>query len=471
MNGGTRALPSSASSSHHGFMKRRPPAMKDPDTSPFFDNFDVDALTVFGAHLGDVIRSVQDADRTTSDLAQSKEQLAELEAELRRVREGAEVLENRKDQISRISKALNTQRDMKNLFRAVVHLTSELVGADRSTLFLVDREKHQLWSRVAEDAEVIRVPLDTGIVGAVACSGKPITIGDAYTDARFNRAVDRQSGYRTRSILTVPVFSHVGGDPGDPAARADAEVIGVLQCINKTRGHDAATQVFTAEDRDFLMEVAGQIAVAIETTQHHETAGAEAMNSLRDMEQGMQMLKHRVELQGKSSTDRSVMMLNISQRLGKQRKLDNVFLSVMNETCQLISAERATLFLVDTDRDELWSRVAGNSEPIRVSLRSGLAGYAARHREIVNVDSPYQVRLLGPLWSFLHLVELCRTIQIWGLRGCCGPVCSSLVLSFSPSLPPLSKCISMVPHTLNLNLYLYPNLSLYLYLSHPPLSP
>jgi len=100
-----------------------------------------------------------------------------------------------------------------------------LLNAERSSLFLVDGDT--LILTVAEhmqDLGEIRIPVGSGIAGAVAQSGQAIRIDDAYADPRFNREVDRQTGFRTRSILSLPVKNREG------------EVFAVAQLLNRRDG-------------------------------------------------------------------------------------------------------------------------------------------------------------------------------------------------------------------------------------------
>ena len=105
-------------------------------------------------------------------------------------------------------------------------LAREAVGemtADRSTIFLLDAERNELWSRVAlglEEQE-IRIPADRGIAGHVATTGELLNVSDPYADPRFNPNVDRQTGYRTRSILCGPLRAR------------DGRIVGVIQVLNK----------------------------------------------------------------------------------------------------------------------------------------------------------------------------------------------------------------------------------------------
>ena len=108
---------------------------------------------------------------------------------------------------------------------AFTYKLSQLLNADRSSLFLV--EGNSLLLKVARDIDVddeIRIPLGSGIAGAVAQTGEVINVPDAYADSRFNPAVDKQTGYRTNSILCLPVKDRQG------------EVFAVAQLLNRRDG-------------------------------------------------------------------------------------------------------------------------------------------------------------------------------------------------------------------------------------------
>jgi len=145
-----------------------------------------------------------------------------------------------------VAKAMTAERQLDRLLALVVDEAAKVAEADRCTLFLADREKGELWSKVAHGTEPIRIPLGAGIAGAVAATGVPIRIDDAYADARFNEGVDRATGYRTRNVLAVPMRNTRG------------EVVGVLQALNRRDG------AFGAEDEELLGALAGPAASAIE---------------------------------------------------------------------------------------------------------------------------------------------------------------------------------------------------------------
>lgn len=136
--------------------------------------------------------------------------------------------------------------------RAFTRKLGSLLDAERASLFLMDAERNELWMTVAQEAEAglteLRVPADRGIVGHVARTGETVRIDDAYADPRFNPDVDRQTGFRTRSILSVPLQN------------ARGEVFAVSQLLNRRDGRP-----FDAEDERRFTEFLGPIAVMLET--------------------------------------------------------------------------------------------------------------------------------------------------------------------------------------------------------------
>ena len=152
-----------------------------------------------------------------------------------------------------VAKAMAAARDLDLLLPLIIYEAAKVVDADRCTLFILDRERGELWSKVAQGAaHEIRVKVGRGIAGSVAETGQVINIQDAYADARFNRDVDAATGYRTHTILCVPMRD------------AQGEVTGVLQALNKHLG------AFTDEDAELLLALGGQAAGAIENALLHD---------------------------------------------------------------------------------------------------------------------------------------------------------------------------------------------------------
>jgi len=152
-----------------------------------------------------------------------------------------------------VAKAMAAARELDSLLPLIIREAAKVVDADRCTLFILDRDRGELWSKVAQGAaSEIRVKLGRGIAGTVAETGSVINITDAYQDPRFNRDVDLATGYRTHSILCVPMRDAAG------------EVTGVLQALNKRQG------TFGEEDAELLLALGGQAAGAIENALLHE---------------------------------------------------------------------------------------------------------------------------------------------------------------------------------------------------------
>jgi len=148
--------------------------------------------------------------------------------------------------ILEVAKAMTVERNLDRLLALINDEAAKVADADRCSIFLVDREKAELWSKVAHGTQEIRIPLGTGIAGAVAARGEVVRIADAYADARFNKKVDADTGYRTRSILCVPMWN------------TRREIVGVLQALNRRDGD------FTEEDAELLVALGGQAASAVE---------------------------------------------------------------------------------------------------------------------------------------------------------------------------------------------------------------
>jgi len=134
------------------------------------------------------------------------------------------------------------------LIARIMHATTQLLGAERASLFIYDEKADELFTLYADGMETrqIHLPANRGIAGAVFTSGRTENIADAYADPRFNQDIDHRTGFTTRTILCVPITNKAG-------AR-----IGIAQALNKKGG------VFSAKDEARLKAFAAQIAVSLE---------------------------------------------------------------------------------------------------------------------------------------------------------------------------------------------------------------
>ncbi|MBI4640445.1 MAG: GAF domain-containing protein, partial [Candidatus Tectomicrobia bacterium] len=236
------------------------------------------------------------------------------------------------------------------MIERVVLTSSRVMNADRASLFLIDTASSELWSKVAqgEKEREIRVPAGTGIVGWVAQYGQVVNTPDAYADPRFNPAVDRRTGYLTRSVLCGPV-KNLNGD-----------IIGVIEVINKKEGN------FTAEDETLFRALAYQIAIAVENFQLYQ----------KIME----------------SHEKMAILLDVASSITQTLDLDTLIIKIVAKISEILDAERSSLFLLDRETDELWSKVAQGAEiaEIRFPRSAGLAGYVASTGQVLNIKDAYE---------------------------------------------------------------------------------
>lgn len=123
-----------------------------------------------------------------------------------------------------VSRRMGETFELEPLLRTVEQAVRTALNCDRASIFLYDGPKDELYSLVATGVEALRFSVRLGIAGEAARTREVIHVPDAYADPRFNPAIDRQTGYRTRNLLTLPLIA-----PGD-------ELIGVLQVLNKLDG-------------------------------------------------------------------------------------------------------------------------------------------------------------------------------------------------------------------------------------------
>jgi adenylate cyclase len=231
----------------------------------------------------------------------------------------------------------------------LIELIIEALDAERATLFLHDADAGELFSREArgEGVAEIRIPQKVGVAGSIFGSGVAEIIDDAYRDPRFNAEVDRRTGYRTRSILCVPLRN-----------RAD-QIIGVTQALNKRSG------AFTAVDMALLEAISRHAASALEQAQM--------------MERLEQARREELEL------------LQITEAISTELHIDTLLARIVAAATQLLDAERSTLFVYDPAKDELWSKVAEGTEQkqIRIPAAAGVAGAAFTSGDVLDIPDAY----------------------------------------------------------------------------------
>ena len=153
--------------------------------------------------------------------------------------------------ILEVTHELSGELNLDALLERIMGATTELLDADRSTVFVHDPKADELWSRFAEGMGTteIRFPATEGIAGEVFTSGEVENITDPYDHPRFNPNIDHRTGYKTENILCMPISGKSG------------QRIGVTQVLNKHGG------AFTAKDESRLRAFTAQVSVSLENAQ------------------------------------------------------------------------------------------------------------------------------------------------------------------------------------------------------------
>ncbi|MHC4561736.1 MAG: PP2C family protein-serine/threonine phosphatase [Planctomycetota bacterium] len=178
------------------------------------------------------------------------------------------------EQVLDITRKMAGAVDLDELLGVIIERSCGLLAAERASIFLYEPASNELVSRIATGEEEIRFPADTGIAGATVASGGTINIPDAYADPRFNRDIDRQSGFRTRNILSVPLLGYEG------------ETVGVLQVLNKHTGPFGDSDVQLAETLAAQAGVSLQRARLIEHYVEKQRM-ARSLQIAREIQQGL----------------------------------------------------------------------------------------------------------------------------------------------------------------------------------------
>lgn len=160
------------------------------------------------------------------------------------------------ESILAMTRAIAAEPDLTRLLVMLAASCSRVLQVERTSIWVVDPENGDLFTRVSEGMDAIRVPKGKGIVGAVAEAGEPLLIPDAYADSRFNPDVDKKTGFKTRQILCIPMKDIDG-----------QRVVGVIQALNKAGGENLG-----GYDMELASIIAAQVGVVLEQAALREQA-------------------------------------------------------------------------------------------------------------------------------------------------------------------------------------------------------
>jgi GAF domain-containing protein len=254
-------------------------------------------------------------------------------------------------------------RILNEMLSSITLKTGELLNADRTTIFILDEDLNELWAIVDQDENgknvEIRVPAHVGIAGEAATEQKVVNIPyDFYNDARSANAkkIDDKTGYRTYTVLVMPVIN-----------QETNELVGVVQLINKLKLRyepDASLDEkidrtgFTAEDEQVFTVFAPSIRLIIEYCKSFYVAS--------QRQRAVTGLLNALSALSQSSLD-----------------LDDTMKRVMDQARELMKADRSILWLIDANKNELWTKIviADRLHEIRIPITAGFPGIVAQSGE------------------------------------------------------------------------------------------
>lgn len=206
--------------------------------------------------------------------------------------------------------------DIDSLIPIIMERSCSLVDAERCSLFLVDKAKQELVSRFHGGlSKSIRLPINRGIVGHSATTGKIVKINDAYSDPRFDKNIDLITGFRTRALLTVPIYNNRG------------EIVGVTEMINKLDD-----SYFSDDDIKMMMAFNVFCGISLDNARLYQTS-LELTRQLRSF-------------------------VEMSSAINEAKTVHDVMEEILQNAKSVIGASRATIYLFDDDTSQLNSFIS-----------------------------------------------------------------------------------------------------------------
>ncbi|HES59061.1 MAG TPA: GAF domain-containing sensor histidine kinase [Caldithrix sp.] len=275
--------------------------------------------------------------------------------------------------IQHIGKALSSELRIEQLLQLIMDEVTRLMNAERSTFYIVDEERGELWSQIAQKAEIleIRLKIGTGIAGHVAKTGEIINISDAYNDDRFDPSTDKKTGYHTRSILCMPIFEPTTKKRTKPA------IIGVLQVLNKIDG------VFTDSDEDLLSSISSQVAISIINSRLY-SALEKKINEVN-------------------------LLYEIEREMNQAYNLEELLNKLVEKICEALKIEASLISLLDQNNEYFTLRAAQNInlenlKDFTFSKTEGLTGKVTKKAKAMVINNTTTETLFeAEFWNQLSL--------------------------------------------------------------------
>ena len=244
---------------------------------------------------------------------------------------------------------------LEKVLEAITLKIGQILQAEHTAIFLVDYDKAQLWSKVPQDNSQkfleIRTPLNVGIPGQVASTGKYLNISETAAHPLFSPELEKQMGYKIRNLLCMPVVS------------SKKQIVAVVQLANK-----AGDIPFDHDDEESFRDFAASIGIILESCQSFYVAARNQRGATA--------------------------LLRATQTLGQSLDLEATLQIVMEQARILMQADRSTLFLYRKEMGELWTKVATVNDTklieVRIPSNRGIAGYVASTGQALNIPDAYQ---------------------------------------------------------------------------------
>lgn len=284
-----------------------------------------------------------------------------VEERIRRLEQAVADQERRLHGMLTISAHLARSREPRRAMKAIVAEISDLLGADRTTIYEYDADRDMLRGLAVQGETSIEVgvPVGEGIAGLVASRGKPINVKDAYRHPHFDPKFDKLTGYRTRSMLCVPMRN------------PNRKVIGVVQVLNKRDGY------FTLDDERLLTALAAQAAITLEAL-HLQVRLNISNAQLRSTSEELRQKVRELEL-----------LSSVEQAIADAADVPGLAETVLRRAAKVARAEAAALFLPREDGSGPL-HVLGPGGSLctwsRLTVGEGLLGRTATLGEPIIVD-------------------------------------------------------------------------------------
>ena len=218
-----------------------------------------------------------------------------------------------------IAKTISSKTNIDSLLKTIADETTNALNAERCSVFILDKDKNELWSKVATgiNTEEIRFPINKGLAGHVALTGETVNIKDAYSDTRFNKEIDIKTGYHTKNILCMPIRN------------LHYEIIGVIQVLNKRNTS------FSQNDEKLLVTIGMNAGIAIENTRLFRKQQQMLEQQHKLFSSFVDTLVASIDARDKITSGHSTRVTMYSKLICEEMKLSEVETSLIEEAAIL----------------------------------------------------------------------------------------------------------------------------------------